>query len=209
MQIKPAKDKGPRLYRGLYPSVTEVLKVIEKSYLDAWRHKVGRQEADRVMRNAAAFGTRVHSVAEHVARGGWQVNGELEPYALAIREFLDTYVDEVLNTELELVSHNMRFGGTVDLYCRLKDGSYAVVDYKTSSQLTREHGLQTAAYALLCRESGKKVNRRIVVRIKKDAPGEYYCRRYHDHGEDVQAFLSLLNYWWWRNKRMMKNRGAA
>lgn len=208
MQIKPEKDTGPKLYWGRYPSVTEVLKIIEKSYLDRWRHRVGHQEADKVLRNAAAFGTRVHTVAEQVARGE-RVKGELQLYALAIRSFLETYVDEVLGTEIEIISPNLRFGGTVDLYCRLKDGSYAVVDYKTSAQLTREHGLQTAAYALLCRDAGMKVNRRMVVRIKKDKPGEYYCRKYHDHGEDVQAFLSLLDFWWWRNKRAMRKREAS
>lgn len=205
MKITPKSGSGPRLYRGLYPSVTEVLKVVEKSYLDNWRRKVGAQEADILLRNASAFGTRVHTTAQQVALGE-ETEPDMELYALAVRSFLLEHVDEVLATEIELVSTKFKFGGTPDLYCRLKDGSLAVVDYKTTSQLSREHGLQTAAYALLCREHEMKVNRRLVVRIKKDKPGTYYCRKYHNHGEDVQAFLSLLNFWWWRNGSSMEKR---
>ena len=46
--------------------VTEVLKVIEKPYLDNWRHQVGRGDADRVLRNAAEFGTKLHGAAQKV-----------------------------------------------------------------------------------------------------------------------------------------------
>jgi predicted RecB family nuclease len=115
------------------------------------------------------------------------VEAEIEPYAAAVRAFLDKHVLEVLGTELELVNPDLRFGGTVDLYCQLKDGTYAVVDYKTTAQLTREHGLQLAPYALLCRKHGLRVNRRLAVRVKKNRPGEYSVRQFEDHQEDAQA----------------------
>jgi hypothetical protein len=41
--------------------------VIEKPYLDNWRHRVGREDADRVLRNAAEFGTKLHGAAQKVA----------------------------------------------------------------------------------------------------------------------------------------------
>jgi hypothetical protein len=40
--------------------------VIEKPYLDNWRHQVGREDADRVLRNAAEFGTKLHGAAQKV-----------------------------------------------------------------------------------------------------------------------------------------------
>ena len=92
--------------------------MIEKPYLDNWRHRVGREDADKVLRSAAEFGTKVHGAAQKVA---WRepVEAEIEPYAAAVRAFLDKHVLEVLGTELELVNPDLRFGGTLDLYCQL------------------------------------------------------------------------------------------
>lgn len=211
MRLKRTRPAGPRLYtKGAraYPSVTEILKLVENRHLEAWRHRVGRMEADRVGRDAKAFGSRVHLAAQSVAWGEDVLAPEMAPYVNAIREFLDGHVLEVLGTEVELVSEKHLFGGTLDLYCQLKDGSYAVVDYKTSSALTREYGLQTAAYGLLCQEHGMTVNKRLVVRVKKEQPGAWHCRRYKDHAEDLEAFLSLRNFWWWRHKKAMAKRVA-
>jgi hypothetical protein len=109
--------------------------------------------------------------------------------------------------ERSLVSDRHAFGGTFDLYCQLFDGAYAVVDYKTTSSLTREHGLQLAAYAVLYREHGMKVNRRIAVRIKKDNPGAFYARTYADHAGDVEVFLALKTYWHWAHKNRLTQAG--
>ncbi len=189
----------------MFPSVTEVLKIVEKPHVDNWRRRVGHKEADRVMESAKVFGTRLHSAAQLVAWGE-EVEDDMRPYADAVRSFLDGHVLEVLGTEVELVSPRLQFGGTLDLWCQLKDGSYAVVDYKTTSGLTREHGLQTAAYALLCREHGMRVNKRLVVRIKKEKPGDFYCRVFDDHAGDVEAFVSLLRFWWWRHRAVIERR---
>jgi len=198
---------GPRLYQGqgfAVPSVTEVLQIIEKRHLEAWRHKVGRTEADRVRNTATLIGTQVHALANRLAweprPGAENVPADLELYALAIRSFLAAHVAKPIKTELSLVSERERVGGTLDLYCRLHDESYAVVDYKTSAQLCREYGLQTALYALLLREHGYEVNKRIVVRIKKDAPGQWYARFYNDHAGDVKAARAAVELWWWQNR---------
>lgn len=181
-----------------------MLKVIEKSYLESWRRKVGTQEADVLLRNASVFGTRLHAAAQKMAHGQDKaVEFEMRPYAAAVRDFLDTHVDEVLETEMELVSTRLRYGGTLDLYCRLKDQSLAIVDYKTSKQLTREHNAQSAAYALLLRDHGYPVNKRLVVRVKKNEPGKYYVRVCKEHQADVDLFLACKELWWCLNRRKM------
>jgi len=213
MKITPRDENNLRLYRtgwGLFPSVTEVLKITQGPHIENWRRRVGREKADRMLQNATVFGKRLHVAAEAVAWDRWEdVEPDLLPYAKAVRRFLDRHVMEVIGTELELVDSNLRFGGTLDLYCRLRDGSLAVVDYKSGPALTREHGLQTAAYALLCRHSKLTVNRRLGVRIKRDKPGQFYVRHYTDHEQDVRAFVGLLNYWWWRHKNQLENKRSA
>lgn len=178
------------------PSVSEVLKIMEKSYLDAWKKKVGREEADKVLKNASVFGTRLHAAAQQVAWGEDEtVEPEIKPYAAAVRDFLDKHVSEIIGTEVEMVSRRLGFGGTADLYCRMRDGAYALVDWKSTAQLTKTHGHQLAAYALLARDRGWRVNRRIGVRIWKDQPGRYSVRPFKDHAGDVAVFLSLVDVW--------------
>jgi predicted RecB family nuclease len=187
--------------------VTEVLNVIPKPHFDVWRRRLGTEE---VLTQAAAFGTRVHTLAAARARKDQNLveSVEMLAYDEAICDFLRLHVAEAIEVERELVSEKHRFGGTLDLYCRLTDGSYAVVDWKTTSSLTREHGLQVAAYALLCREQGWTVNKRLVVRIKKDAPGKWYARTYGDHRGDVEAFLALKTYWHWAHRSKLERRAA-
>ncbi len=204
-------DSGPRLYRGegfAVPSVTTVLQILEKRYLEAWRHRVGRKEADRVMVTATVLGTQVHSLANKLIwekrAGATKVPESMKLYALALRSFFAGHVAEPIKTELSLVSERERVGGTLDLYARMQDGSYAICDYKTSAQLSREHGLQTALYALLLREYGYNVQKRLVVRIKKDRPGEFYVREYNDHAGDVKAARACVDLWHWQNASKLK-----
>lgn len=211
MKIKPQKASTPRVYQGAgvcVPSVTEVLKVLEKRHLETWRARVGRQEADRVSQAATSLGTQVHSVAQQVAQQvtwgrDYKFTWTMEPFAGAIRDFLNAHVKEVIITELSLVSQKERVGGTLDLYCRLHDDTLAVVDYKTSAQLTREHGLQLALYALLLRENGYPVNKRICVRIRKDKPGAFYARSYANHLEDVRAARACVELWHWLHSKKL------
>jgi predicted RecB family nuclease len=209
VRIKPRASQEPRLYqgsRGPVPSVTDILKTVEKPYFDRWRHRVGRQEANKTMKAAQVFGTRLHAAAVLVGRSQMDlVEADMMPFAGAVCDFLNVHVREVIVMERSMVSDRHGFGGTFDLYCELFDGGFAVIDYKTTSSLTREHGLQLAAYAVLCREHGMTVNRRIAVRIKKEPPGKFYARTYGAHKQDVEAFLALKTYYHWAHKnRLLK-----
>ena len=197
---------GMRMY-GLHPSVTTVLKVMERPFFADWRKKVGEEAADQKMHNAQVLGTAIHKIAENIARGRpLELPPEMEPHAQAIQAFVDKHVAEVLGTEVELVSDTRGFGGTADLYCKLKSGPLAVVDYKSTLSLTRTHGVQLAGYALLLKDNGFPVQKRMAVRIKKEAgaEGKFYARDFPDHKEDVEAFLACLRLWKWENKRKLQ-----
>ena len=47
-----------------YPSITSVLGSQPKPSLDAWRERVGDEEADRIMKESAKLGTAVHDLCE-------------------------------------------------------------------------------------------------------------------------------------------------
>lgn len=195
------------------PSVTEIIKVTEGNWINAYIARVGRREADRVLREAAVLGTKVHALAERLAH-----NPEYQPpeesmrgFAKAIREFLKVHVRRVVETELSLASDVLGYGGTCDLYCELQDGTLAVVDFKTSAGgLTRINGLQLSGYALLLRESGRTVNKRICVLLHKDPEkvGKWYARNYANHIEDTETFLAAKTLWYFLHKNKLLKAAA-
>jgi hypothetical protein len=215
MRIIPEQtdNAGIRFYSGSYPSVTSVLKVIEKPHIATWRNRIGAKEADRILADAQVLGTKVHTLVEKIGKGeDPEVEQEMQPYRVAVEKFLSTWVEEVIACEIPLVSSRYGFGGTADMYVRLKKskgGGTAVVDFKTTKQgLSREHGLQAAAYGLLLIDNGYPVDRRLVVWIKKHPPekvGELYVREYHDHREDRDGFLGALALFRWIHASRLNN----
>lgn len=194
-----ADRKQPRLYNDRFPSVTEVLNVISKPHLDAWRKKVGSGAADKASDTATALGTRVHAVCNSLSQG-LDISHEDEKVRLmaeAYGQFLEENVDEVLDTEKSLVSPVLGVGGTLDAYVRLKDGSHAIVDIKTSKGFNPDMGLQLAAYQFMMQEVGEPVDHRIIVRLNKDKPGKFYIKYYEDHGRDIDAFRAAVVLWCW------------
>ena len=69
-------DHGPRTYKvgeKKVPSVTTILNATQspekKASLDAWRERVGHQEAQRIMVDASTRGTEMHYVLEQYING--------------------------------------------------------------------------------------------------------------------------------------------
>ena len=69
-------DNGPRTYKvgeKKVPSVTTILNATQspekKASLDAWRERVGHQEAQRIMVDASTRGTEMHYVLEQYING--------------------------------------------------------------------------------------------------------------------------------------------
>ncbi len=198
-----------RQYRhgdAVFPGVTDITSIINKPHLNKWRREYGWEESDRYMEDAKQFGTRVHEVAENAIRAGCTpqvckcalLDKEMIPYHWAVVDFLDIYVDEVLGVEKQLVCPKLELGGTLDLYAKLLTGEPAVIDFKTSRSLQAEYGLQTAAYSMLLYTNGYPVDKRWVVHLKKDRPGEYNVKPYENDREDAEAFLSALSLWYWK-----------
>ena len=59
---------GTRVYEtptgNKYPSVTTVTGLLKKDIIQAWRKKVGDEEANKISSTAARRGTRIHTLCE-------------------------------------------------------------------------------------------------------------------------------------------------
>lgn len=187
----------------------------DKTWMTRVLQQKGRRELERIGGESAILGTRIHALADRLAwdREYRPSEQELEPYASALREFLDQYVARVIATELSLVSETERVGGTMDLVCEMKDRSIAVVDFKSRKNggITAKDRAQVAGYALLLREHGYKINRRVVVRLhtSEEKRGRWYCRFAENHAGDVEAFRAAVTLWHWQKGKKLEGKKSA
>jgi len=196
-------------------SVTTVLGVINRPGLNAWRARLGNDEADRIGREAAGIGTAVHKLCELLNLGQEpdELTPEVAPFFLAYRRWLREHVAAVLHAEKLVISRTHGFAGTVDLVAVLHgDDAPVVLDIKTANTDfgLHEWGLQTAAYALALAEEGVECARRVIVRLPKTEPGKLHVHELPPERlmYDQHAFRAALALYRWQTEAREKPRTA-
>lgn len=135
------------------PSVTTIASatapVGKTMALINWRKKVGDHEANRRTRNAVERGNWLHGVLED------QFNGEdiechfdqaphFVPYYASIQSFLES-IDEPRLVESAIAwycaERQIGYSGTFDMLATMKNGSYALLDWKTSYKRKKDNQL--------------------------------------------------------------------
>lgn len=140
------------------PSVTTILDCTkDKSSLDAWIARVGKEEAERIKTEAAYVGTNMHATLECALTGtpikfgtDWLA---MRGHEMAFR-LINTYFREittVYGSEINLWFED-RYAGTTDLVAEYR-GRLAIVDFKQSLKPKRHEYItdyfhQLAAYAI-------------------------------------------------------------
>lgn len=142
-----------------YPSVTTILSQKGKEVIEAWRQRVGLEQAATISRVAAGRGTAMHLAAERYLNN-------LPPfednYNFLHKEMFDKLkptlnrIDNVHCQETRLFSHHLRMAGTVDCVAEF-DGRLSIVDFKSSTSLKKKewissYFMQCAAYAIMYEE---------------------------------------------------------
>ena len=154
----PTPKAGYRLKDGTpVPGTTTICSAYKDSGgLIHWAWNQGKQGLDyRETRDKAGdIGTLVHAAIEA------KLNDAPLPLlpeegAKAINAFLEWEKQnkiEILEQEIQLVSEEFRYGGTLDAV-GLVDGKYVLLDWKTSKGVYKNYLLQLAAYAQLWNEN--------------------------------------------------------
>jgi hypothetical protein len=160
------KDKAHQQYRlkdgTLVPGITTVCGILDKPALIYWAWNLGMQKLDyrKVRDRAADVGTLAHYMIEqHWKRQEVDLTDftqkNIEMASLAFQGYLTWergHDLEILAAEVQLVSEEHWYGGTLDFFGKI-DGDYAIIDYKTSKAVYREHKLQLGAGSLLIKEN--------------------------------------------------------
>lgn len=160
-KLKRTDTSAGRVYKvpefGHVPSVTTILdRTKDKAKLDEWANRVGKEEADRIKRDAAYVGTHMHEVIDcllsneflPVGQDWLALRGQHMAFSLIHKFFKN--IDIVHGSEVAL-HYEDKYAGTTDLVADYR-GKLAIIDFKQSLKPKRHEWItdyyhQLAAYA--------------------------------------------------------------
>lgn len=176
-----------------YPSVTTVLGGVDdekKKTLDAWRARVGIEEADRIGQVAAARGEEVHTIAERYLNNDVDWKKGIMPINLFtfndMKKTLDECVDNIVAQEVPLYSDKLQTAGRVDLIADWKS-ELSIIDFKTSKRAKKKewipHYFQQMSFygAAFFERTGVPIKKGVIVMVT-------------DEGECITFEVSIYEY---------------
>jgi len=194
IDITSEKTKLHTAYKALdgkrVPSVTTIIGGQlgwNKRVLMAWQKRMAEQgeDPDKIRDKSADIGTLAHYMVEQyllereVELGEYSEN-DIEMAYNALDAFKLWWKDadlEFESAELRLVSEKHRYGGTIDMVSRDKEGNMVLIDFKTSNGIYAEHIIQVAAYGELFEEMREEnVKETYILQLSKESDSFHYHR---------------------------------
>ena len=164
--------KGGRYYEtpsgAKYPSVTSVTRLHNLESIQAWKDKVGEEEAGKISRRALARGNKIHSLAEKYLLNEGDMSDD---FSKADFGQMIPYLNKINNIhclETQLYSDHLQTAGTVDCIGEY-EGKLTVIDFKTSAKLkkrewVKDYFMQCSAYAVMYEErTGTPIERLLLI----------------------------------------------
>lgn len=197
------------------PSVTTILSATEseekKAVLEAWKKRVGAEQADKIRDEAAARGSVLHRIVENYITDTRHLDmTELGQTAHKMADILteraiDERLSEVWGVEPYLAYQGL-FAGQTDLI-GIHDGKITVCDHKNANKPKRKEWLhdsyriQLALYALAFEDMfGEHIPRGINFIVTKDMvyqefswEGQEFRQAKYDALKRVDKYYSNLN----------------
>jgi len=142
------------------PSITTVLSILSRDSIEAWKKKVGIDEANKISHRAATRGTAVHEIIEKYLdnkedyRDGY--TPDIIESFIALKPILDGKIGRIFAQEAPLYSNHLGVAGRVDCVAEF-DGKLSIIDFKTSRKPKRKNYIQNyfmqeAAYSIMWEE---------------------------------------------------------
>jgi genome maintenance exonuclease 1 len=171
--IKNIDLPGGRVYEtpvGKYPSVTTMLSATaDKSYLKRWEEKIGKEEAEKIVKAAGTRGSTVHEYIDRYSeiypdfsKGDYSQfynSSDISSQPVAYEKIIRTFIQQL--TKLKFVSvanefavwdDELKIAGRCDAVGYI-NGKFTLVDFKTStktkslvSEAIKNYRIQATAY---------------------------------------------------------------
>jgi genome maintenance exonuclease 1 len=175
-----------------YPSVSRILEATmdpeKRAALEAWRIRVGEEEAERIRQAAMARGNVIDEMVDT-----YMDNGECED--TRISEYLKGY--KFVAHELVVVSDMNEYQGRLDAVLRMNDRNI-LVDFKGSTKwkpkkYLGDYNHQLGAYYGACMEMGMNIDCACVVLFidGRDKP-QLYWRQLHELQQSYEEFVERV-----------------
>ncbi len=173
-------------------SITSVISHYKKDFFNAWRKRVGAEEADKITKRATSRGTDMHTLVEYHL-----LNKELpsvQPISEHLFKIAKPTLERINNIhalEGALYSEVLGIAGTCDCIAEF-DGELSIIDFKTSKQPKPRdwidgYFVQCAAYAAMLYEiTGLVVKKFVIIMSCEDGDCVVYEER------DKKKYLKLL-----------------
>ena len=163
-------------------SVTTMLGHFKKKAIQAWRDRVGHEEANKISNRASTHGTKFHNLLQKYLENTplpTLLNDSVMPNMKQAFYDMESTLDRIDNIhyiESSLYSEKMRLAGRIDVIAEF-DGVLSVIDFKTSSKVKTEsmiedYFLQATCYALMFEERTDRPIDQIVIIISTDGLNE-------------------------------------
>ena len=196
-KLVQVNSKGGRYYEtptgAKYPSVTSITKLHNQESIQAWKDKVGEEEAGKISRRALARGNKIHSLAEKYLLNEGDMSDD---FSKADFGQMIPYLNKINNIhclETQLYSDHLQTAGTVDCIGEY-EGKLTVIDFKTSAKLkkrewVKDYFMQCSAYAVMYEErTGTPIERLLLIINVEDEGVQLMDGKRDDYIDD---FLDL------------------
>lgn len=163
-----------------WPSATELTNLLPQAWLWSWfkssvkKHGWrGWQKCKAQSKRGMAIGSEVHALIESFIQKTdeptWTYKYESHQFADALFDMVNPLVDKWIEIEPHLKDDNLKIHGTADAIALMKDGTYVIIDWKTSAGKSETHPIQLAIYAMCSREKWPElyINTGMIARIDK------------------------------------------
>lgn len=178
-----------------YPSITTILSGDSKEGIEAWRKRVGDEEADRIMELASDRGTRTHEMVEDYIQNKGIREEEMHIKVLfsQLRKVIDESIDNIRSIEGRMMSDHLRAAGTVDCVAEF-NGQLSIIDWKTSKKpkprkWISNYFMQAAAYAVMFEENtGIPIRQLVIVMACENGEPAVYVE---DRDTWINEFIKL------------------
>ncbi len=168
-----------------YPSVTTVIHILGSKKISRWANYLGFKhiDFDKELLRTANFGTAAHAFCRQVLDPSapnpepyectLEEKAKLKNVILSFMQFQKLHNLKAIVTEYEMVSDELKVGGTCDIYGSFdyKDKHYddCIIDLKTAKQVQEIMWLQLGAYYYLLKEKGFTPKYGCILRIHPEA----------------------------------------
>ena len=142
-KLERIDSSGSRVYKtpsgNLYPSVTSITSLQNRSSIVEWRTRVGNAAANKISRQASGRGTLIHKWSEkYLLNDGFEYDTEDLVETTLSQDFTNfmpvlNEIDNIMALETPMFSHELQCAGTVDCIATFQN-KVSLIDFKTASR---------------------------------------------------------------------------